>query len=104
MSTQAVLLGPALAPPIGGIMAHYYSWRIMQYALAAFAASNFLLTLLFQPETSQPGARGVDKLVANEGKARWVWLNPFKCLSLLRSPNILFMVCNEVRLFLRYLR
>ena len=85
-----------MAPLVGGIMAHYYSWRTMQYALAAFGSANFALILLFQPETSQPGARGVDKMIANEGAARWVWLNPFRCLGLLRSPNIMFLVSNAL--------
>ncbi|KAI0689302.1 major facilitator superfamily domain-containing protein [Cytidiella melzeri] len=84
----AILLGPAIAPLIGGITAHYYSWRAMQYGLALFALTSLLLTTFLQPETSQPDARGVDKARAKGEKDRFVILNPFKSLGLLRSPNI----------------
>jgi len=42
------------------------------------------------PDTSHPGARGVDKEFGGEFK--WVWLNPFKCLWYMRSPNLLAVV------------
>ncbi|KIP04583.1 hypothetical protein PHLGIDRAFT_129402 [Phlebiopsis gigantea 11061_1 CR5-6] len=87
----AVLLGAALAPLIGGITAHYYSWRSMQYGLCGFAIVCWVCTLLLQPETSQPGARGVDKARAEGKKAGWVWLNPLNSLALMRSPNVLFL-------------
>ena len=89
---QAILLGMSLAPAVGGIMAHYYSWRATQYGLFVAGFVSLILTWLFQPETCQPGTRGVDKLISSEGKARWVWLNPFESVALLRSPNVLFIV------------
>ena len=73
-------------------MAHYYSWRSMQYALSGFAAVCWLCTLFLQPETSQPGARGIDKARAEGKKDRFVWLNPLNSLGLMRSPNVLFLV------------
>ncbi|KAI0810795.1 MFS general substrate transporter [Irpex lacteus] len=84
----AVLLGPALAPLVGGITAHYYSWRIMQLGLALFAFTCLVLTVFLQPETSQPGARGIDKARAKGESDRLVFLNPLRSLWLLRSPNI----------------
>ncbi|PSR79166.1 hypothetical protein PHLCEN_2v7137 [Hermanssonia centrifuga] len=87
----AVLIGPAFAPMIGGIMTHYYSWRVMQYGLLSFGILSFTLTYFLQPETSQPGARGVDKVLQANGKVSWVWLNPFESLALLRSPNVLLL-------------
>jgi hypothetical protein len=42
------------------------------------------------PDTSHPGTRGIDK--AFGGKFKWVWLNPFKCLWYMRSPNLLALV------------
>ncbi|KAI0081509.1 MFS general substrate transporter [Panus rudis PR-1116 ss-1] len=84
----AVLLGPALAPPAGGFAAHYYSWRIMQVILGICGAVMWLVTFLLLPETTHPGTRGVDKLIESEGKAKWVWLNPFRSLWLFQSPNI----------------
>jgi len=84
-----VLLGPALAPVAGGFAAQYYSWRIMQLALAISGAITLVSVILFLPETSHPGTRGVEKV--EEGKTKWVWLNPFKSLALLRSPNVLLV-------------
>lgn len=85
----------SLAPTFGGFTAHYSSWRWTQYTLAIAGAASFLLTLLVLPETSQPGARGVDKLIQKEGKSRWVWLNPFRSIGLLRSPNVSLIVSTE---------
>ena len=90
---QAVLLGAAIAPFVGGVMAHYYSWRTTQYGLCVAALLSFALTAALQPETAWPGARGVDKLGEREGgRTRWVWLNPFGSIGLLRSPNVCLIV------------
>ncbi|KAJ7158686.1 MFS general substrate transporter [Mycena filopes] len=62
----ACLLGPALSPLAGGLAAHYSSWRAMQHIL------------------------GVDKLIReSHGTKRYAFVNPLKCLWLLRSPNLL---------------
>ena len=103
-----------MAPPIGGeylgyacnidllliirdsgFAAHYASWRIMQAALGITGFMTFVSILLFFPETSQPGARGIDKLqltTAGAASRPVVFINPFKCLLLLRSPNLLAVV------------
>ncbi|KAK0453764.1 MFS general substrate transporter [Armillaria borealis] len=89
----ASLLGPALAPVAGGWGAHYASWRWTQISLAVWGLLAFFAILLFFPETSHPGSRGIDKLRELEGKSPkrwvWVWLSPFASLSMLRSPNLL---------------
>lgn len=74
----------------------------MQYALFISGLLGFLLVYLFLPETSHPGARGVEKqfdlaspLETRQKEsifARWVWLNPLTSLNLLRSPNLLAVV------------
>jgi len=73
----------------------------MQTALGIVAAALFVSILLCFPETSHPGARGIDKLQSESSlrlggdKLRSgpvIFLNPFKPLMLLRSPN-LFAVC-----------
>ncbi|KAF8888354.1 major facilitator superfamily domain-containing protein [Infundibulicybe gibba] len=81
----ACLLGPALAPPAGGVAAHYASWRVMQLALAIAGFLAFVIMLLFFPETSHP---------ARPASSLWrLWkpyfINPLRPLALLRSPNIL---------------
>jgi predicted MFS family arabinose efflux permease len=85
----------SVAPTIGGVTAHYYSWRTTQYGLCAAAIFSFLCTLLLQPETAHPGTRGVDKLIEKEGKSRWVWLNPFGSIMFLRSPNVSLIVSDS---------
>lgn len=71
-------------------MANYFSWRAMQYAMAAAGVIGFLLMYCFLPETSHPGEKGADK--RQESQRGWVWLNPFTSLRLLRSPNLLSLV------------
>ena len=90
------MLGPVMAPLVGGLVAHSYSWRTMQYGLLGYALLSLVFTFFLQPETSQPGARGIEHMsrAGASGKASWVWvwLNPFSSLALLRSPNILLLV------------
>ena len=75
-----------------GFAAYYYSWRSLQAFLGAFGLLEFILMYLLFPETSQPGARGIDKL-AGRKPARFVVINPLRPLALLRSPNLLLIVC-----------
>ncbi|KAJ6609258.1 major facilitator superfamily domain-containing protein [Mycena sp. CBHHK59/15] len=86
----ACLLGPALSPLAGGLAAHYSSWRAMQFILALSGGIGFLCIIVLFPETSHPGTSGVDKLIAaTNGAKRYAFVNPLKCLWLLRSPNLL---------------
>ncbi|EPQ50676.1 MFS general substrate transporter [Gloeophyllum trabeum ATCC 11539] len=89
----ACLLGPALAPLAGGLAAHYASWRVMQLALFLAGLSAWISVLLLLPETVQPDSQGLPRYLREKGKEVnswvWVWLNPFKSLWLLRSPNVL---------------
>ncbi|KAI0261741.1 major facilitator superfamily domain-containing protein [Gloeopeniophorella convolvens] len=86
----ASLFGPALAPLLGGLTAEYASWRMLQLFLAMCGACLFAAMLLLLPETSWPRARGINKLrEAGEDVDRWVWLNPFRHVTIFRSPNVL---------------
>ncbi|GJJ15289.1 hypothetical protein Clacol_009565 [Clathrus columnatus] len=58
-----ILLGPPLAPISGGFLATYASWRIMQIVLGIFGFIAFLIVLVYLPETSHPGERGIDKAI-----------------------------------------
>ncbi|KAJ3478564.1 hypothetical protein NLI96_g9669 [Meripilus lineatus] len=86
-----VLLGPAIAPLAGGIATHYYSWRSMQLSIFIFSCFLLLLFIVFFPETSHPGTRGIDKLAQDGSKPRFVLLKPFSILWYLKSPNILLV-------------
>lgn len=103
LSTSSNMGTPqSIHDPPAGFAAHYASWRDMQYALLASGLLSFITVLLFLPETSHPMARGIDKLrIAEEPSSgeeskrkgwRWVWVNPFSSLWLLRSPNLLIVV------------
>ncbi|KAJ7073033.1 MFS general substrate transporter [Mycena amicta] len=101
----AALLGTAAAPTIGGVVAHYSSWRWLQVALCVAGAVIWGAMVRWLPETSHPGKTGMERMWKEESeldesanaeadadrprKLRWVWLNPFACLWLLRSPNLL---------------
>ncbi|KAG9226942.1 hypothetical protein CCMSSC00406_0003385 [Pleurotus cornucopiae] len=96
------LLGPAIAPVTGGIATHYSSWRMLQWGFLIYGITLLISMALWLPETSQPGTLGAEKLslqhLQNQNhpqrrrKWRWVWLNPFSCLGLLRSPNLLLVM------------
>ena len=61
--------------------------------LAALIIFTFMYFLL--PETSQPGARGIDEMKAINGidkSKSFVFVNPLQPLWLLRSPTMLLMV------------
>ncbi|KAF9068580.1 MFS general substrate transporter [Rhodocollybia butyracea] len=94
----ACLLGPALAPLLGGVISQYASWRITQLFLGGWGLVTFLCIAILLPETSIPGSRGIDKkraeLVAQgtphgEDWSKIMWINPLKPLGMLKSPNLL---------------
>lgn len=86
---QASLLGPALAPFVGGFATYYFNWRYMHYAFFVAALILLIVVAFLLPETSHPGARGVEKAGPVRGL---VWLNPFKSFWLLQSPNLMATV------------
>jgi hypothetical protein len=65
--------------------------------LIAFTTIYFLF-----PETSQPGARGIDKMKPEDGTSSrsFVFINPLRSLWLLRSP-IMFLIVRFLRLVTR---
>jgi len=70
----------------------------MQVALGVLGVAIFVAILLFLPETSHPGTRGIDKLVTElvesgaSSSRMIVFVNPFKALTLMRSPNLMVVV------------
>ena len=64
----------------------------MQALLGVFGLIEFVFMYLLFPETSQPGARGIDKLILNNQPIKSVFINPLRPLALLRSPNLLLIV------------
>ena len=68
----------------------------MQGSLGLVALIAFILIYFFFPETSQPGARGIDKINAtNDGldsSSPLIFINPLQSLWLLRSPSMLLVV------------
>jgi hypothetical protein len=75
-----------------GTAAFYYSWRAMQAFLGVFGLVQIGFIYFFFPETSQPGARGIDKLKLEDRPAKFIFINPLRPLGLLRSPNLLLIV------------
>ncbi|BGP43508.1 hypothetical protein JCM10449v2_007543 [Rhodotorula kratochvilovae] len=68
-----ILLGPASAPAIAGILTEYVrpagtGWRAMQWLLMAFGASAFALIVFFLPETAH--VKGVDLVRQERLQAR----------------------------------
>jgi len=92
---KATLLGVALAPITGGSAAHYWTWRGMHSLLGVWGFIEMALFYLFFPETSHPHPGGTHQLTT---PFKFVWINPFSGLWLLRSPNIMAVV----RLYLSF--
>ncbi|KAL0950956.1 hypothetical protein HGRIS_007707 [Hohenbuehelia grisea] len=88
------LLGPAIAPFVGGAATRYASWRALQAFLCGCGILLLLVMYRWFPETSHPGSRGVDKElpVAERRSFKFVWLNPLSGLYLLRGPTLLIVV------------
>ncbi|KAI0353918.1 MFS general substrate transporter [Trametes cingulata] len=90
----ASFVGPAIAPVAGGLATHYATWRAAQWAIFAMGVWAYILIVLWLPETLDPEvAQKKLREAAGDGgeDKRFVWLNPFKSLALLRSPNILLV-------------
>lgn len=69
---SGILVGPALAPVIAGILTEYVQprgtgWRAMQYLLFAMGLLASLLVVMFLPETAH--SRGID-LIREERRSR----------------------------------
>ena len=78
-----------------GWTTHYYSWRMMQGFLGLVGLIAFTTIYFLFPETSQPGARGIDKMKARneiDSSKSFIFINPLESLWLLRSPIMLAMV------------
>ena len=71
----------------------------MQGILGLLGLIAFITVYFFLPETSQPGARGIDKMrAANEidSSKSFIFINPLRSLSLFRSPIMLSIVSSWV--------
>ncbi|KAF4618476.1 hypothetical protein D9613_010062 [Agrocybe pediades] len=90
MFLAATLLGPALAPLVGGWGAAYWSsgWRAVQAVLGLAGGLVFAVVYFFLPETSHPGTKGIDKLRSSNSSVGFVFINPLRPMLLLRSPNL----------------
>ncbi|OSD05260.1 MFS general substrate transporter [Trametes coccinea BRFM310] len=84
-------VGPAIAPVAGGLATHYATWRAAQWAIFMMGLIPYIPIVFWLPETLDPEVARQKFLEASGGKEgrRFVWLNPFRSLALLRSPNIL---------------
>ncbi|KAF9554259.1 MFS general substrate transporter [Agrocybe pediades] len=96
MFLAAILLGPTLAPLVGGLGAAHWSsgWRTVQAVLGLAGAIIFFIVYFFFPETSHPGTRGIDKLRVDHSSnapVGFVFINPLRPMLLLRSPNLLLI-------------
>jgi len=75
-----------------GYITHYYSWRVVHGILSLVGLIGFTTFYFIFPETSQPGARGIEKMNAANGIHSFKFINPLEPLWLLRSPSLLLAV------------
>jgi len=67
----------------------------MQGILGLVGFIIFVIVYLFFPDTSHPGARGIDKLRGPDSLNKpvgFVFVNPLRPMLLLRSPNLFLIV------------
>jgi hypothetical protein len=72
-----------------GYITHYYSWRMVHGILCLVGLIGFTTFFFLFPETSHPGARGIEKINASTA---FIVINPLESLWLLRSPSMLLTV------------
>jgi hypothetical protein len=83
---------------VPGYITHYYSWRVVHGILCLLGLVGLATFYFIFPETSQPGARGIDKMNAANGiddshsESSFIFINPLEPLRLLRSPSMLLTV------------
>ena len=78
-----------------GWITHHYSWRVVQVILGLVGLIISTAMYFLFPETSQPGARGIDEMKGTnetDSSGPFVLINPLQSLWLLRSPAILLTV------------
>jgi MFS family permease len=72
----ATLIGPAIAPAVGGFVSRYAGWRVMQIILGGAACGALGMVLLWMPETIHPGVAGWEadwkRSVARDRDAVWM--------------------------------
>jgi MFS family permease len=112
-ATGGILVGPAVGPVFGGLLARYLGWRSIFWALLIFGVSYGLVFAVFVPETSRNvvgngsiPARGVNisvlghlqrrklasdaetqlQLVKPE-RQKFVWPNPLRTLVILKEKE-----------------
>ncbi|KAF8499333.1 MFS general substrate transporter, partial [Hysterangium stoloniferum] len=96
------LFGPLIAPVLGGWLATYVSWRVVQLGVVIMALIGFITFALCLPETSHPGTKGIEKLrmvdnrespfVQSNGTGwRFISLNPLRILLLLKNPIVVLV-------------
>ncbi|KAK6438891.1 hypothetical protein LTR95_004903 [Oleoguttula sp. CCFEE 5521] len=88
---SGTLIGPALGPLIGGVIATYTSWRDICWLQTALAGLASLAVIVLIPETiyhkRSADLAGLSKLQA--ARKLWSWINPWRVLVLIRFPNLL---------------
>lgn len=63
LMNMMVMLGPGLAPLLGGLLANSLGWRSIFFALCALGIANFLLAWQLLPETGKPRAKNGPSLL-----------------------------------------
>ncbi|KAG0708615.1 major facilitator superfamily domain-containing protein [Suillus ampliporus] len=81
----ASLLGVALSPIMGGAAAHYWSWRSLHCSLGVWGIIEMVMIYVSFPETHPHSG----EIRESTTPFKFVWINPFSSLWLLRSPNIM---------------
>ncbi|RDA91332.1 hypothetical protein CP533_1581 [Ophiocordyceps camponoti-saundersi (nom. inval.)] len=85
------LLGPMVAPVVGGLLSQAFGWRATMYFLAGYGALLCLLLLLLLPETLSPP--DPDEEPPQAGAAvKHLLLDPLRVLLCLRFPPVLLTV------------
>ncbi|KAF8499338.1 MFS general substrate transporter [Hysterangium stoloniferum] len=107
----ATQFGHLIAPVLGGSLATYSSWRVVPLGTAIIALINFVIVVLFLPETSHPGMRGIEKIRMAENLRqdpsvqgdrtgwRFILLNPLRIFLLLKNYILVTVVNMSAYMF-----
>ncbi|KAF2146093.1 uncharacterized protein K452DRAFT_283372 [Aplosporella prunicola CBS 121167] len=88
---SGTLVGPAIAPFLGGIIVTFCTWRDIFWLQTALGGFGSVMLIFLLPETSHyKRSVELEGMPAKKQAAKlWEWMNPLRVIKLYRYPNLI---------------